>query len=576
MDTLSASDSPLPAKSVRPRFRRAFALAGVALPLVFALESGARPEQAAAVRPSQNASLPAPQPVEPDVLGQALAGAHYGLSQRDHDAYARAFSAAERGDWTGADTALGVVTDRRLAGHVTAVRYLAAGTDPSYAELRGWLDLYRDLPQASDIYRIAEARRPRGASPLPAVHNAIATREEPGDPEAQGIAEPKTAAGDRALSRFFVADDKGALAEALRAIGTLGARATSSHWVAGLASWRLGQLEEAARHFAALAGARKASGWLQAAGAYWAGRVDEQRGIGASASKWFGNASRFPTTFYGILAMRKLDANIARQASADSLTSSHLDLIAQTPAGYRAVALLQLGQRGLAAKELERIDATGNPKLEEAIAVVAQAAKLGDMSGNLANRIARPVDDSHNDLPIPAWRPKGGFRVDPALVFAVARQESRFDPKALSPSGAAGLMQIMPGTARLMAPQHTSLFDPATNLDIGQRYLRTLMHDPNIGGNLLLLAVAYNKGSSNPGEFRRILDRGDPLLAVESIPASGERNFIKRVLANYWLYKARLGGDTASLTDLANGQWPVYRWRSANDDRADSLNLVED
>jgi hypothetical protein len=57
-----------------------------------------------------------------------------------------------------------------------------------------------------------------------------------------------------------------------------------------------------------------------------------------------------------------------------------------------------------------------------------------------------------------------------------------------------------------------------------------------------------------------MLDHDDPLLAVESLPTEETRGFIEHVLANYWIYRARLGGDTSSLTELADGRWPIYRW----------------
>jgi soluble lytic murein transglycosylase-like protein len=304
---------------------------------------------------------------------------------------------------------------------------------------------------------------------------------------------------------------------------------------------------------------------MQAAGSYWAGRVDERNGVAASAAKWFGNASRYPTTFYGMLAQRKLGLDIAQEVSAASLTAGHLDTLADTPAGYRAIALLEIGRRDLAARELEKIDAAGDPKLEEAVIVTADAARLSYFSPSLAQRIARPADTASVHFPIPRWQPRSGFRVDPALLFAVARQESRFDPKAVNPSGATGLMQLMPSTASQMAHGHpASLLDPSTSLELGQRLITTLMQDPNIGENLLLLAVAYNRGSGDPTKLQKLLNHDDPLLAVESISKTETRNFIEHVLANYWIYRARLGGDTSSLTELAEGRWPLYRWDAAD------------
>jgi soluble lytic murein transglycosylase-like protein len=268
--------------------------------------------------------------------------------------------------------------------------------------------------------------------------------------------------------------------------------------------------------------------------------------------------------------MRKLGLDIAREISGASLTTEHLDVLAETPAGYRAVALLQVGRPDLAAAELERIDPAGNPKIAEALLVVADAAHLGDHSPILAQRIAGPAEMANisAQFPIPRWQPRGGFRVDPALVFAVVRQESGFDPKAVSSAGATGLMQLMPRTAEAVGDNshQKSLFDPATNLDLGQRYISALMGDPAIGENLLLVAAAYNTGAGNLAKFVNTLSHEDPLLAIESIPTDQTRGFIERVLANYWIYRARLGGNASSLNDLANGRWPRYRWDDAAND----------
>ena len=563
MFTFKDTDSPSPAPSAARVVTRAILLAGLTLPLVLIAQNRvARDAPTAVARPQ-----PGPIADMGHLLNTALTGMRYGLAPIDLDLYRRAFSAIDAGDWSAAEAAALHVEDRRLLGHVLAAVYLSPGASAPFAKLRAWLDLYADLPEAGDIYRLAQSAQPRDAT-LPAPHVGPAGDGDGATGDDDGIksAEPHTAAGDRASSRFFSADDRGALIEAVRAIGQLGSRASTSHWIAGLAAWRMGDFQEAGRHFTALATAPTASGWMQAAGAYWAGRVDEHNGITAAAAKWFTNASRYPTTFYGLLAMRKLGLDIAQEVSAASLTAEHLDTLAETPAGYRAIALLELGRRDLAAQELEKIDPAGNPKMEEAVIVTADAAHLGEMSPSLAQRIAQPADDASLHFPIPNWKPSNGFHVDPALVYAVARQESRFDPKALSPAGATGLMQLMPDTASLIAPKlQNSLFDPSTNLEIGQRYLRSLMNDPNIGENLLLLAVAYNRGSGNPARFRQMLDHDDPLLAVESIKTDETRGFIQHVLTNYWIYRARLGGDTSSLTELADGRWPRYRWADALD-----------
>jgi soluble lytic murein transglycosylase-like protein len=555
MFTFQDAAKPSRATTAVRRLSRAILLTGLTLPFVPFVQNGL----ASDAPPAQS------QPAPPgDGLGQpiadAMVGMRYGLSPVDLALYRRAFAAIDSLDWKTVDGTIPHIQDRRLIGHIQAARYLAPSVETSFADLRAWLDIHGDLPEADDIYRLAETERPQGAN-LPRPRIAQAADSDTGVGDDMRSTEPRTAAGEHAFSRFYAADDKGALADAGRAIGQLGDRATTSHWIAGLAAWRMGDFKEAGRHFTTLAVSRTASGWLRAAGAYWAGRVDERNGVQTSAAKWFGSASRYPTTFYGMLAQRKLGLDIAQEISAASLTAGHFDTLAETPAGYRAIALLEIGRRDLAAQELEKIDPAGNPKLEEAIIVTAEAAHLGELSSNLAQRIAQPADNASAHFPIPAWQPRGGFHVDPALLFAVARQESGFDPKALNPSGAAGLMQLMPGTANQMAHGRAqSLFDPATNLELGQRLINTLMRDPNIGENLLLLAVAYNRGSGDPAKLRKMLNQDDPLLAVESFSKAETRVFIEHMLANYWIYRARLGGDTSSLTELAEGRWPLYRW----------------
>ena len=559
MFTFRDAGQPSRVPSAARRISRAILLAGLALPFVPFVQNGL----ASDAPPAQAEPAPAGQGLGREMT-DAMAGMRYGLTQHDLMLYRRAFAAVENSDWATVDATLPHIQDRRLVGHIRAARFLSPSAETPFTDLRAWLDVYGDLPEADEIYRLAEVQKPKGAY-LPKPHVGL-----PSDNDADAIlagdmrsTEPRTAAGDHAFSRFYASDDKTALADATKAIGALGDRATTSHWIAGLAAWRLGDLKEAGKHFTTLAVSRSASGWMQAAGAYWAGRVDERNGA-PSAAKWFGSASRYPTTFYGMLAQRKLGLDIAQEISAASLTASHLDTLADTPAGYRAVALLAIGRRDLAAQELEKIDADGNPKLEEAVIVIADAAHLSDFSSNLAQRIARPADTASAYL-IPKWQPRSGFHVDPALLFAVARQESGFHPDVVNPSGATGLMQLMPGTANQMAHgRAASLLDPATNLELGQRLITTLMQDPNIGENLMLLAVAYNRGSGDPAKLQKLLDHDDPLMAVESISKTETRTFIKNVLANYWIYRARLGGDTSSLTELAEGRWPLYRWDAAD------------
>ena len=163
---------------------------------------------------------------------------------------------------------------------------------------------------------------------------------------------------------------------------------------------------------------------------------------------------------------------------------------------------------------------------------------------------------------VPRWKPQNGFTIDAALLFAVMRQESKFDPAAQSDAGALGLMQIMPATAghvtRRDGDWQTELLDPQVNMDIGQRYIRTLLQSDDIANNLIRLAVAYNSGPNALDRGRHFTNETDALMYLETMPAGETKGFVEQVLANYWNYRQRLGEDTASLSDMAAGKWPMY------------------
>jgi len=103
------------------------------------------------------------------------------------------------------------------------------------------------------------------------------------------------------------------------------------------------------------------------------------------------------------------------------------------------------------------------------------------------------------------------------------------------------------------------LFDPETNLELGQRYIAYLLKHRTVHGDLFRLTAAYNGGPGNLNKWQRKMDYGDdPLLFIESLPSKETRLFIERVLTNLWIYRMRLGQDAPSLDGIAAGRWPVY------------------
>jgi len=137
-------------------------------------------------------------------------------------------------------------------------------------------------------------------------------------------------------------------------------------------------------------------------------------------------------------------------------------------------------------------------------------------------------------------------------VYGIIRQESRFNADARSRAGAAGLMQLMPSTARWVARQNAiaykpnMLLVPETNLQMGTYYFKRVLDD--LGSPVLAIA-AYNAG---PGRARRWRDEHpmEGAVYVETIPFNETRDYVKKVLSNAWYYRHRLTGKQASLREL--------------------------
>jgi soluble lytic murein transglycosylase len=243
--------------------------------------------------------------------------------------------------------------------------------------------------------------------------------------------------------------------------------------------------------------------------------------------------------------------------------------VAATPAGLRAFALLQADQPERAAAELRSLwpDARESRPLARALMLVAEQGGLADLAMHYADLLAaadgRPRDVMR--FPVPRLRPTGGFRIDPAMMYGLARTESNFDTALVSSAGARGLLQIMPETASFIVGQplarraRTLLQDPSTNLELGQRYMAYLANHDAVNGNLIRLLAAYNSGPSNFSRWaEQIRDNGDPLLFIEAIPLDETRAHVPRVLTYTWIYAALMHLPSPSLDELAGGLWPRY------------------
>lgn len=572
-------------------------VAGVALIAALGLGSIARPSPALAEE--------SPAVVAAPVV--ASAPALHPLAADDLSHYRAAFAAQHQGDFAGADSHMAALGDLMLVGHLLYERYMdTARYRASPSELADWLAAYGDLPGVEDIEVLAAAGNPSGAGdslPRPFLRDAnsrvlglfeapldvmpaeprgrpdqsrtratapriaAALRADRPDEAAQLLDEPRVggrldpeeqerARADIAHHYYRMGDDQNAYEMAASVADRSRAAVPMADWTAGLAAWRLGDPGRAAIHFAALADAENVSVWVVSAAAFWAARADLVSGRPERVLDHLTLAASYPNTFYGLMATRLLGRDITATPELGEIDTRTLTALATDVAVQRAAALAAIGQVDLASAELGLVRARLSPT--ETSGIDALAVRLGLIDA-----------ESHGNgrYPVPAWRPSEGLRVDRALLFAFAKQESGFNIHARSPVGAMGLMQLMPATARIVADRRgidlgrkmKGLTDPGINLSLGQAYLEMLMENGAIGNNLFLVAAAYNAG---PGNAQKWLDEvkfnGDPLLFIESIPAGETRLFIERILANFWIYQARLGQTLETLDAAASGAWPIY------------------
>lgn len=284
---------------------------------------------------------------------------------------------------------------------------------------------------------------------------------------------------------------------------------------------------------------------------YWIGRAEEAAGQDGSAS--FRSAAAHQTAFYGLLAAERLgldlDAGLlARPATPDWRGAAYT----QSSVLAAVQVLLDAGDRTLAKRFLlhlgESQDATGLAQMAD------MALDWGEP--HLALLVAKAAAERglilpHAYYPVPEFVPDG-LKVSRALALSIARRESEFDPAARSSADARGLMQVLPGTAKLMAEKLGKDFDagklisdPAYNVTMGSAYLAEMAEE--FGPSIALIASGYNAG---PGRPRRwIGEFGDPRRTdvdvvdwVETIPFAETRTYVMRVAEGVVIYRAKLKG----------------------------------
>ncbi|MEQ5858273.1 transglycosylase SLT domain-containing protein [Halomonas sp. EF61] len=289
---------------------------------------------------------------------------------------------------------------------------------------------------------------------------------------------------------------------------------------------------------------------------YWLGRALALRGQQAEAQAAYARAAG-QRDFFGFVAADRLGQPYDLNMEDTRFSEAERAQVAGWPTVRRTEALLRVGQEGLANLEWNHAVSSAGPT--DARRLADYAAGRGWHVRLVQTTIVGKMLDA---LP---WRFPEAYRedfrrwgqannVDPYLLMGIARRESAYNPEALSPAGARGLMQLMPGTAALVGrqvgigdPGPYGVLDPATNIRLGSTYIRDMI--ARYGGNRIAAAAAYNAGPHRvdtwlaraPGEFD---------LFIEEIPFKETRRYVRAVLEYRVVFESLAQGSTQGVQVL--------------------------
>lgn len=546
----------------------------------------------------------APQEKRPNLL----------LSNKDTQLYQTIFTTQQQGNMDEADLAIAELKDRRLLGHVLYQRYLhPTAYVSSFDELKAWLEFYSDHPGAEKIYNLAMKKagssQKQALLRQPSKRTKIRAIAEP----TMVFAKPYTDHGgasdydksiekkvlryirkdqkDKALDVIYAENKKGEASAyqidylksraaerylydgkiklahelAAQAYRRSGDRVPLAGWVYGLSAWYNGSYAAAAQGFKSAAISKQASGWLQAASSFWAARAYDRLGHTYEVGIWLMKAQDHPRTFYGLLAHQAMGKKFDFNWETPPLTRDMVRSMAKSRATMRALALMDIGRYDWAEQEFLYVD-IDDDTVKRAMLAFAQSYNMAELSYRLGSNVKSSKGKIYDaalypDLDMSQVDRKRKY-VDLDLVQAIARQESRFNPYALSHSGAVGLMQIMPDTARYVANRYDlvlgstkTLLLPAYNIKFGQYYIHDLLASNTVGDDLIYALIAYNAGPGNLRKWQKMWPEvKDPLLFIELLPVTETRKYVERVLANYWIYRVKHGRDLNQLQPIITGE----------------------
>jgi soluble lytic murein transglycosylase len=534
-------------------------------------------------------------------VGEGVNSIPYAPSAKENQAFSAVYAAIADKKWDDAARLIDAAPKGPMAAMARAELYLAAGSPKvDAAQLQKLLSDAPYLPQAEQLATMAAKRgvsdlpeRPgtqrfsyRGSAPKRDLPDNISAasglreriqqhikNDDPASAEAMVEAQSSSLSPEAltelryrvAWSYYIENDDSNARRVADMAKTNGGEWGSQAEWVYGLSSWRLKQHGDA---FAAFDSVSRRAGneELKAAALFWSARAAMASKQPQQVQRRLQAAAAHAETFYGLLAGESLGMEPVAKRLKLHNDKSDWKRLADTDNVKIAIGLAAIGQDRLADETIRHQAKIGNASQHDALARMAGALNLPGTQLWMGHYGPRSSEaEMLSRYPYPNWTPSGGWRVDPALAYAHALQESQFKTAVISPAGARGLMQVRPGTAQDMARDKGYIFRPSDldrpsmNLEYGQSYMEKLRDMSATGGLLPKVIAAYNAGPAPIIRWNsEIRDNGDPLLFMESIPYWETRGYVGIVLRNYWIYEAQTGKNGGSMTGMAQYLWPRF------------------
>jgi soluble lytic murein transglycosylase-like protein len=531
------------------------------------------------------------------------------LSDQDAEIYAQIFELQSKEKISAAEKLQKSISDQLLMNEVLYQRYISKTYRTKGSEVSAWMQKYYNMPGAERMGALAQIKKAQvRAAKLPKTMNGKSietaqsenwTQKNYSGETGKKIARfkkairtgsTKTARNlleDNSFKKKLTESDYGRLAGRLSFVyytngeyelakkwGFIASDAKSEYglWAMGLLYYKEDNFGESQKYFGEILKLEQINDARKIEAAFWAGRAADANDDRKSARKYWQIGAAHPMAFYGALSATMLGERPSYEFFEQDSTEEDIDELQNNKYGKIALALLQTKQKARAEEYLKLIITPGaSDKTLHAVNSISTAYGLPRVSMQVANVVRdRGILEIDKDIiystqyPLPDWEPLGGWSIDRALLFAITKQESGFKTNAKSNAGANGVMQLMPGTAKIVARQNKmkisdiDMSNPEHNMFLGQQHIVDLLAHSGINNNIVKMLAAYNAGLGMLLKFEKSFETSDPLLYIESFPAFETRGYIKRVMSNLWLYRARLDQPLTSMEDLADGRWPLY------------------